>query len=266
MICFFPLSLVFTGKLRAQNLLVNAGFETATVGLPGGTPIPAYPATLNSWSAVTVDGEYIYDLTRAHSGTGFLSVLQNAGANPVTPWLGMFSPGGYDRAGQRVAILPSTQYQLSFWYKYGDGSRYTYGAGSTVLQVEQLLPTNATIHSQVIPTTASWQYFSVNFTTGPAATDIIVLFSGVGPGNVDIWIDDAELIQGCALNVNLGNDTTVCSGNPVVLNGTTTGATSYLWSNNATTPTITVNNPGTYWVEVSDGNCTDRDTDRKSVV
>ncbi|HRP90971.1 MAG TPA: GEVED domain-containing protein [Edaphocola sp.] len=48
--------------------------------------------------------------------------------------------------------------------------------------------------------------------------------------------------------VNLGNDTTICSGSSIVLNaGVTTGAT-YLWNTGATTSSINVNTTGTYSV------------------
>lgn len=59
---------------------------------------------------------------------------------------------------------------------------------------------------------------------------------------------------------NLGNDTTICVGQNITLQTDTTYP-SYLWSNGALTPTITVNTPGTYWVEVPIGCGTlDRDT------
>lgn len=64
----------------------------------------------------------------------------------------------------------------------------------------------------------------------------------------------------CAsLVVNLGADTAICQGDTLVLNAGNSGAT-YLWSNNATTPSIQVNNAGTYWVEVTDGTCIKRDS------
>src|ERR1044071_9269282 len=82
------LIVIILNSAFSQNLLQNAGFETATVGLPFGTSLPAFPAVLDDWSAVNTDGEFLYDATLPHSGTGFMSVLQNAGANPVTDWLG----------------------------------------------------------------------------------------------------------------------------------------------------------------------------------
>jgi len=49
--------------------------------------------------------------------------------------------------------------------------------------------------------------------------------------------------------INLGNDTTLCNGKSMILNANLGNAYSYLWSTGATTPSITVNQPGTYWVK-----------------
>lgn len=50
--------------------------------------------------------------------------------------------------------------------------------------------------------------------------------------------------------VSLGNDTTICVGDTLALNAGNLGST-YLWSNNATSPTIDVTAPGTYYVTVT---------------
>ncbi|HEX5002485.1 MAG TPA: gliding motility-associated C-terminal domain-containing protein [Bacteroidia bacterium] len=49
--------------------------------------------------------------------------------------------------------------------------------------------------------------------------------------------------------VFLGNDTLMCNGTSLTLNATSTGA-QYLWQNGATTSSINVNQPGTYYVGV----------------
>jgi gliding motility-associated-like protein len=60
-------------------------------------------------------------------------------------------------------------------------------------------------------------------------------------------------------NINLGNDTTICSGNTLILNASTPSAT-YLWSNNNTSSNINVNQTGSYWVEVNLNGCKQKDT------
>ena len=59
--------------------------------------------------------------------------------------------------------------------------------------------------------------------------------------------------------VNLGNDTSICSGQQVTLNAGNPGD-SYQWSTGATTQTITATTSGTYWVHVSNGGCVSTDS------
>ncbi|MBK7762933.1 MAG: gliding motility-associated C-terminal domain-containing protein [Bacteroidetes bacterium] len=51
--------------------------------------------------------------------------------------------------------------------------------------------------------------------------------------------------------VNLGNDTTLCDGEGLLLNATTFSATSYTWQDNSSLPTYWVTNPGFYSVQVN---------------
>jgi len=60
--------------------------------------------------------------------------------------------------------------------------------------------------------------------------------------------------------VNLGVDTTICNGSSLLLNAQNTGA-DYLWSNNATSQTISVSTPGNYSVIVTNSfGCENTDT------
>jgi len=59
--------------------------------------------------------------------------------------------------------------------------------------------------------------------------------------------------------VNLGKDTSICTGNSIQLNAANNGST-YLWSTGATTQTITASAAGAYWVQVTTGSCSSRDT------
>lgn len=63
----------------------------------------------------------------------------------------------------------------------------------------------------------------------------------------------------CATSANLGNDTTLCFGNPLILSDTNTNA-SFLWSTGAMTSSISVSTSGTYWVDVTRNGCTARDS------
>lgn len=59
--------------------------------------------------------------------------------------------------------------------------------------------------------------------------------------------------------VSLGNDRIICSGTSTLLNAGG-GFSSYLWSTGATTSSISVSEPGSYWVHVTKYGCTVGDT------
>lgn len=76
-----------------------------------------------------------------------------------------------------------------------------------------------------------------------------------GSGQVDAF--------GCNLDVMLGNDVLVCVGDTTLILPVVTGATgsiTYVWSNGATTPTLSVSSAGEFCVTVTDqANCQDAD-------
>jgi hypothetical protein len=58
--------------------------------------------------------------------------------------------------------------------------------------------------------------------------------------------------------VNLGSDTSLCAGQSLALNATTSGAT-YQWNDNSTMPTLQVNNSGAFAVTVTVNGCSATD-------
>ena len=83
-------------------------------------------------------------------------------------------------------------------------------------------------------------------------------------GNVSVQLTDAN---GCVAtdaitvsvqaptSVSLGPDAVICAGDQLLLDATTAGATAYLWSTGAVTPTITVSTSNNYSVTVTQGSC-----------
>lgn len=67
-------------------------------------------------------------------------------------------------------------------------------------------------------------------------------------------------VQDETLEVNLGNDTTICQGQNNITLSAGAGYDSYLWSTGDETADIIVDSEGQYWVEVSLGDLTARDT------
>lgn len=96
-------------------------------------------------------------------------------------------------------------------------------------------------NSQTINVNTSGTYW-VNVNVGACAdTDTIVVNFVAGPV------------------VTLGNDTTLCAGQPIIIDAGNAGAT-YLWSTGANTETISPTTTGTYWVNVSFGTCVATDS------
>jgi gliding motility-associated-like protein len=85
-----------------------------------------------------------------------------------------------------------------------------------------------------------------------------ITVSQAGGSAYDSWMHVDNFSMDCSINLNLGNDTTLCQGQTITLNGGS--ATSYLWSNGSTASSINVSSPGNYWVQASNGQCSARDT------
>jgi gliding motility-associated-like protein len=64
---------------------------------------------------------------------------------------------------------------------------------------------------------------------------------------------------GAPMTINLGNDTTLCDGDFIILDATLPTA-NYLWQDNSTSATFTVTHSGTYFVTASIGTCSTSDT------
>ncbi|MFZ9846556.1 MAG: gliding motility-associated C-terminal domain-containing protein [Flavobacteriales bacterium] len=73
-------------------------------------------------------------------------------------------------------------------------------------------------------------------------------------------IDTADVNANTIINAFAGSDTAICNGQTIILNGS--GGLTYLWSNNETTPSITItpNNNTTYKLYVTSGTCKDTAT------
>jgi len=83
-------------------------------------------------------------------------------------------------------------------------------------------------------------------TTGTYWVEVISPSGCTGGDTINIDINPLP-------TVDLGNDSSVCMRNSLVLDAGNPGA-SYLWSTGETNQTISVNSAGTYWVELTDTN------------
>ena len=93
-------------------------------------------------------------------------------------------------------------------------------------------------------------------------------YNQTGTYNIRLLVDEGLLTESSACKsivvvnpatVNLGQDDTICPLETKILNAGA-GFSSYLWSTGASTQAITVNTPGTYWVNAEKWGCTASDT------
>lgn len=70
-----------------------------------------------------------------------------------------------------------------------------------------------------------------------------------------------NLIVNTTPAINLGEDQEICSGKSTVLTSLSpSSGASYIWSTTETSTSITVNTSGTYWLQISDNNCSSVDS------
>ncbi len=122
---------------------------------------------------------------------------------------------------------------------------------------------NGSITATISGGTPPFQYTWSN--GGTTAT-----INNVPPGNYSLTVLDANACSFTKNNigvadietpvaVSLGNDTSVCKGEMLVLNPGP--FSSYVWQDNSRNPTFTVTSSGNYWVKVTDGTgCSGTDT------
>lgn len=110
---------------------------------------------------------------------------------------------------------------------------------------------------------ATWPGATYLWNTG--ATSATITASATGTYSVDVDLngcvasDNVEVTVLSSTSLDLGPDVVLCDGEQAILDATTAGA-SYLWSNAATTPTITISASGIYWAQVTVGQCSTSDT------
>ena len=69
-----------------------------------------------------------------------------------------------------------------------------------------------------------------------------------------------------AAGVNVIEDTVICSSNSYLINASQANADSYLWSNGSVGSTLSVQNSGLYWVDMSINGCIKRDSAQIEII
>ncbi|MDQ3109072.1 MAG: gliding motility-associated C-terminal domain-containing protein [Bacteroidota bacterium] len=241
-----------TPSILPQTTLDNTTFFATTdiliissgIGTLPSNRVATILAFLQTGKPVYIQSEYLssYDCNQA-----FASIISSLGgtftwtvtmAGDLSPMnvLGTFATTNN--------VVPSISY---YWYSVpGNGDCNTlpfleYGGAN---HGWQYVPSNPAYGNIITTTDQDW----VNQSTSiPLMENIITHL--ITPG----------FSSSPSTGVDLGNDTTICQGQQLILDATSTNAT-YAWQNNSTNPTFTVTAPGTYFVTVT-GSCgTSQDT------
>lgn len=247
---------------------------SVNVNAKGDSLVITFDATQNTNSAPLLGASKIY----MHSAPQFYPFAP-WGNNPYTVgnWGLDDGVGKMDSVGPNkwsITIFPSCYYHFNpdtplnaIWmvFRNANGTVQNAGGNINLLVAGVATPTCpyagvSGAHKSTNNITYSW---SSGQTTAAATFNTAGTYYVTATDGSCSKTDTLTVIQNQSPAVNLGNDTCVTTGHTVTLNAGT-GFSSYLWSTGASTQTITANLPGTYWVRVSNGNCTGSDTIRIS--
>lgn len=266
-------------------ILVNIGNDSTlcagNVTLNAGNPGSTY-----QWST----GANSQTIQVSNAGTYWVTVTSTSGCS-TTDTIVFSGSYLYVDLGADTVICGGTQLQLNAQNNF---AVYQWSTGDTT---SAIAVTTSGTYSVVLTDTTGCSVsdiISVNFqpalvvdlgSDSTYCSGLIMVDAG-NPGNSYIWNTGATsqsiLISnggmywvtvttpaGCvesdtillvpAVQVSAGSDVTECLGNSVTLTATGT-ATAWLWSTGATTPSITVNAGGQYWVTGTASSCGGTDT------
>ncbi len=245
--------------------------------------------TITFWAKKTSSGFYsnncsgvsfwAYNGNPAASGSQVGVCMGSMGNNPTLlvtsplvanlEWLpytvSFTSPGVFDFVGMCVECSNCAQYIFVDNFNFvPDSNSFTYTSAcfgdSTFFQLPVIAGIDSVDWNFGDPSTGAQNFSALQ---NPAH-----LFSAAGNYNVQVFqyhtsglIDTLTntITVGATPVVNLGNDTIICSGQPLLLDAGNAGQT-YLWNTNAITQTISAAATGTYWVTVGTGNCITTDS------
>lgn len=230
----------------------------------GGTGCP--PAVSNGW--VLLGNAVIYGRNQWVQGSIEFTPNQNINAIAIGPDCGevpYFSSNGYnDTLGvfylDQVALAPKKNYDFKYINEIaGDPCN-----GNYILKAP-------------FYTNASYQWFKDGIAISNATNLIYTVtnsYSASGNYVVKIIFPDKCILSlphniiypSKASLFNLGADTILCNPAGAVLSAKRSYTTQYIWNNGKTDSAINVNQPGLYWVEITDDKgCKKKDSVRVNV-
>lgn len=235
------LSVTKPGVYIATNTFLNSCYNVDTFKVVKGDPdlFLGNDTTFCSKDSIIltpIKSPYGGSFTWQNNATDTFQVVKNTG----TYWTKYTTPNGcyvYDTVEIIKVQMPYPQF----------GNDTAFCANSSVT----LTATNYTGATYLWNTGATTNTINVN----SSGTYSIISTIGLCESK-----DTINVIKSDLPIKNLGNDTTYCGNNGIVLNATYPGATTYLWNTGATTATINITSTGTYSVTNNLNGCIAKDT------
>ncbi|MCC7502611.1 MAG: gliding motility-associated C-terminal domain-containing protein [Flavobacteriales bacterium] len=252
-----------------------------------GTAIPldaGYPGSAYLWNT----GATTQTISATTNGQYTAEITDPMGCVTVKNYFLTFNPLPAVNLGPDLSLCGATNQVLN---ANSPGNAVLWSGGQTT---QQISVTQSAIYSVLVTSPQGCQNGdAINVTFNPMPVDVLqdittcsstpVTLNAGNAGSTYMWnagtttqsISPTQSgtysvmvtnAQGCSgtfnavvtfmplITVDLGNDTTLCAGQTIALDAGNSGAT-YLWSNGATTQTISPSQSGTYSVTASNGFC-----------
>jgi gliding motility-associated-like protein len=278
-----------TDQITTTRAFENVPTQQSMVACANVPPTLTAPATADGYAWNT--GATTASIVPSASGAFTVTMTDAQGCEAFTTFNVLLNPLPVIDLGPDLAICGSTPQVLN---AANSGSSYLWSTGATSQTIS--VTNNGTYSVLVTNINNCAASDAVNVVFNSLPTDVLqdvtacatapVMLDAGNPGSTYLWNDGATSqtvevgtsgtytvtitsAQGCSITasadvdmveppvVDLGPGTAICSGTSIELVGALTGTgLQYLWSTGASTPTITVDQAGTYSLTVTNGPCT----------
>jgi gliding motility-associated-like protein len=233
-----------TGWTMVSAACLTGGFSLNTSSGAPKINIPSKDTTVCEGTSVnfTADGSYKW---WRKNGSG--SSVVNSGATSISI---SFQQNGYDTIIVEGTSCGAPVYD-TLVVKVGEPINFSFGPDSTFCGNLSFI-----LNPSISGASYIWQD---NTTTATYSVSTPGKYWAQATRDNCLAVDTIVIAFQAAAVPNLGIDTSICAGDSIIKTYTCAGC-SYLWSTNETTPSITIKQTNSYWLEVSDGGCKTYDT------